>query len=57
LIIKGINPSKCLPVQIDVGTEREEIRNDPNYMGLRQVDYLINNYHSSTQLKNKIKNI
>ena len=32
----GIDPSKCLPVHIDVGTNREELRNDKRYMGLRR---------------------
>ncbi len=32
----GVDPSMCLPVTIDVGTNREEIRNDPMYLGLPQ---------------------
>jgi malate dehydrogenase (oxaloacetate-decarboxylating)(NADP+) len=32
----GIHPSVTLPVMIDVGTEKEELLNDPLYIGLRQ---------------------
>ncbi len=32
----GVDPSMCLPVTIDVGTNREEVRNDPLYLGLPQ---------------------
>eukprot|EP00127_Corallochytrium_limacisporum_P000854 Clim_evm6s27 gene=Clim_evmTU6s27 len=32
----GIDPQTCLPVVIDVGTNNEEIRNDPLYIGLPQ---------------------
>jgi malic enzyme len=32
----GINPSKTLPVVIDVGTNNEDKLRDPLYMGLRQ---------------------
>ena len=31
----GIDPSKVLPLVIDVGTNREELRNHPNYLGNR----------------------
>ena len=31
----GIDPSKVLPLVIDAGTNREELRNSPNYLGNR----------------------
>ena len=32
----GINPKECLPVHIDVGTNNQNLIDDPYYMGLKQ---------------------
>lgn len=47
----GVQPRWCLPVLLDVGTNREELLNDPFYIGLRrkrvrgqEYDTLISNF-------------
>lgn len=31
----GVGPDKTLPVELDIGTSREDLRNDPLYLGVR----------------------
>jgi malate dehydrogenase (oxaloacetate-decarboxylating)(NADP+) len=41
----GIDPAACLPVHIDVGTNRESLHTDPYYFGLKQKRDRSENYY------------
>jgi malate dehydrogenase (oxaloacetate-decarboxylating)(NADP+) len=52
----GIHPMHCLPVMLDVGTNRETLRRDPLYVGLHQprltgaaYDELVDEFIAATQ--------
>jgi malate dehydrogenase (oxaloacetate-decarboxylating)(NADP+) len=32
----GVDPNKCMPICLDVGTESEALMTDPRYTGLKQ---------------------
>jgi malate dehydrogenase (oxaloacetate-decarboxylating)(NADP+) len=52
----GVDPARCLPVMLDVGTETAAVRDDPLYLGLRQrrlaepdYDALVEEFVTATQ--------
>ncbi len=52
----GIDPARCLPVTLDVGTDTASVRDDPFYIGLREArldratyDELVEEFVAATQ--------
>ncbi|XP_022233028.1 NADP-dependent malic enzyme [Drosophila obscura] len=45
VILGGIHPDFCLPLVLDVGTNNEDLLQDPLYMGLREHRTSRSNYH------------
>jgi malate dehydrogenase (oxaloacetate-decarboxylating)(NADP+) len=52
----GVDPSRCLPVMLDVGTNNEVLRHDPLYLGTRlprltgdEYDALVDEFIEATQ--------
>ena len=53
----GIDPSTVLPLVIDAGTNREELRNNPNYLGNRHERVRGDRYYDLSINLSKLQNV